>query len=281
MAFPLAEAFMFATMLVTNPKGETGSGFLISRHTSPDSGRVFLVTNKHVVFSSSRNLAPPFDITIQFNIGRTLASLESKKAYVEIAIPDGKQLWRIHPDSNVDVAVIDVTDLFGKVPKVISSWISYDCLADSLSLDSLDITVGDDIIAIGYPSIRPKRIPVLPLMTRGIIASQIGIPYEDIVPEDSIHVKRRHLRGFVFDGTAIPGSSGSPIILKPALERYIKDHWVFKTQQLPLVLGIVAETRFASLQQDTSKVTSFAGLGFAYDATTIRETIDLFFKSTR
>jgi hypothetical protein len=47
----------------------------------------------------------------------------------------------------------------------------------------------------------------------------------------------------------------------------------------PLLLGIIAETTYAPIPiSERDYIPSFAGLGLAFDAETVKETIELFFQ---
>lgn len=84
--------------------------------------------------------------------------------------------------------------------------------------------------------------------------------------------RARILRGFLYDGASIRGSSGSPVVLKPGMGRLI-GNGIHMSPAPMILLGIVAEIRFV-IGSD-----NFAGLGLAFDAATIKETIELFFSS--
>jgi hypothetical protein len=84
------------------------------------------------------------------------------------------------------------------------------------------------------------------------------------------------MAAFLFDGATIPGSSGSPVILKPVIGRLIKRS-IYLTVAPPVLLGIVAETYYAPIRQETGIIPGFAGLGLAFDAQTVKETVELFF----
>jgi hypothetical protein len=49
-----------------------------------------------------------------------------------------------------------------------------------------------------------------------------------------------------------------------------------ETSTTPVLLGIVAETRFAPIQVQGGAIPGFAGLGLAFEVETIAETLDLF-----
>jgi hypothetical protein len=92
---------------------------------------------------------------------------------------------------------------------------------------------------------------------------------------DNKESDKKVLRAFLMDGAIIPGSSGSPVILKPTLGRYTKNSYLVDQFQ-PVLLGIVSGMRFAIIRDKRSEFQALANLGVVYNADTIRETIDLF-----
>jgi hypothetical protein len=113
-----------------------------------------------------------------------------------------------------------------------------------------------------------------PLVRRGIIANRIGEELqEDIRNTAGDVVGVRTIKGFLVDGATVPGSSGSPVFLEPGLGRIVGQD----IQGTPaFLLGIIAETRHAPISTPAGVYPSFAGLGLAFDAGTIRDTIELF-----
>jgi hypothetical protein len=153
----------------------------------------------------------------------------------------------------------------------------YNILADSNKIKELDIAIGDQIMVICNPMGLKHRRNNLPLVRGGILATQIGESLEDEQKDlDGTH-RKRVLRGFLIDGAVIPGSSGSPVVLKPASFRYVKNQLQMGTNTR-LLLGIIAETRYAPIVTPSFDFQSFAGLGLAFDADIIKETIELFFR---
>jgi hypothetical protein len=57
-------------------------------------------------------------------------------------------------------------------------------------------------------------------------------------------VRKRRLRGFLIDGAIIPGSSGSPVIIKPSVGRYTRGALSYANFP-PMLLGIVSESRYS------------------------------------
>lgn len=90
-------------------------------------------------------------------------------------------------------------------------------------------------------------------------------------------MRKRILRGFLIDGAIIPGSSGSPVVIKPATIRFVRGQMVMQTFSR-VFLGIIAETRYAPIVTRDTDFLSFAGLGLAFNADTIKETFELFYE---
>lgn len=138
----------------------------------------------------------------------------------------------------------------------------------------MEVKIGDEILVIGYPGGWRHKNTNFPLVRSGIISTRIGEELEDDFKQPDGSIRKRILRGFLVDGAVIPGSSGSPVVLKPLTTRYVRESIVM--QSSTLLLGIIAETRYAPIVTPSLETLSFAGLGLAFDAETIVETIDLF-----
>jgi hypothetical protein len=131
-------------------------------------------------------------------------------------------------------------------------------------------------VVIGYPMSLRHRTNNFPLLREGIIATRIGETLEDDHIEPDGTKRRRILRGFLIDGATIPGSSGSPVVLKPVSGRLVKGTIIMNLAPA-ILLGIIAETRYMPIETEEGYIPSFTGLGLAFDAETVRETIELFF----
>lgn len=204
-----------------------------------------------------------------------LLGLKAIEAY-PLRYADGTANWREHPDADTDVLAIDVTPLIAQYHGTISFKHATRALfAFPEVLRDYDITVGDEVVIVGYPLGLRQGDTNYPLIRQGIIATRVGEPLVDEVPAPGGGTRRRHLRGFLVDGAAIPGSSGSPVVLRPVSGRVVKGNIELGTAP-PFLLGILAETRYAPVRTPQGDIPSFAGLGLAFDAETIWETIDLF-----
>ncbi len=276
MASPLVHGWLYATVPVDNPQGESGTGFLAFRSTGPDQGRVFLVTNKHVISRDPAQRAAVPHIVCHFNTKEPDGSPGTVSGQVPLTNTDGSRRFREHPDVDTDVYALDVTNVMQLNPKLEKRWVGYDMFADEAKRTELDITVGEDIVTIGYPLGLRQGGSNFPLVRQGVIATKIGGLVKDKVQSPGGGLRDRSLRAFLIDGGTVPGSSGSPVILKPVIGR-IQGNSIVMGAAPPVLLGIVAETKYAPVQLGAAVIPSFAGLGLAFEVETIRETVELFF----
>jgi hypothetical protein len=277
MASPIVESWIYATMLIENEWGQRGSGFLVVRVIDDASGRIFLVTNKHVLHKEAEMRSSATRVVLYFNVKNADGSITGQTTEFPLNYDDGSKRWHEHPDQDVDVLAIDVTPLLVQYPQIEKRWADYSHFADRSKLDELDVTMGDEIVVIGYPLGLRQGATNFPLLRGGIIATRIGEILEDDYRESDGTLRKRMLRGFLIDGATIPGSSGSPVVLKPTTGRFVKGKIVMGFSP-PVLLGIVAETRYAPVQTPAGDIPSFAGLGLVFDAETVRETIELLFE---
>jgi hypothetical protein len=277
MSSPLVQVgWLKSTVPIQNSSGGTGTGFLLFRSTGKDEGRVFLVTNKHVVSPRSERGAVSSRIRCHFN------TLEKDgtagKAMMELMMVrgDGTPRFLEHPDPDTDVLAIDVTDVIVLNPRIDKKWVKYDHCAGEAVREELDITVGEEVVTIGYPLGLRQGETNLPLVRQGILSTHIGYRIRDAVREAGGASRERSLRAFLIDGATVPGSSGSPVILKPVIGRQVGKELKMGTAP-PVLLGIVAETKYAPLESEMGSIQSFAGLGLAFEVETILETVERYF----
>ena len=266
-------------MHIDNERSGQGTGFLVPRETG-QRVRVFLVTNKHVIGQDRETRSRVESITLHLNTTLPNGQLQARTAKVVLATePDGSKSIREHPEADVDVIAIDVTHLIVQFPQIRKKLADYAVFASKERLEELDVTIGDDVMVIGYPYGIRHQGNAFPLVRAGVIATRIGESLEDAVRDPKGGWRTRTLRGFLIDGGIIPGSSGSPVVLKPIIGRRVKNSIMLELPP-PLLLGIVAETRYAPIHVGgvAGDTLAFAGLGLAFDAATIKETIELFFK---
>lgn len=271
------EGWVYATVPITNPENGCGTGFLVSRINPDGSGKVYLVTNKHVIHINPAERNSVRYISCSFNTRKKDGSIGILDLRIPLICDDGVKTFREHPDFDTDVYAIDVTYFINEHPEINARWVDYNLFGLVEKRTELDITVGEDIITIGYPLGLRQGQTILPLLRQGLISTQIGKEIQDVVFNSDGSSRKRSLRAFLIDGATIPGSSGSPVVLKPISGRVIKDSIQLGTAP-PVLLGIIAETKYAPIRLDTkTTISGFAGLGLAFDVETIYETIELFY----
>jgi Trypsin-like peptidase domain len=266
--------WIHSTTLIINELGGRGTGFLVGDKVDK---RIFVVTNKHVINKDKSKRDNATRLTLYFNMEKEQQGTTRRDIEVSLNL-EGKKPWREHPDKDVDLLVFNITELLKskEVPLLKSRAVLYDYFLTKELMERMDIKIADEILIIGYPDMFGLRHQTsnLPIVRQGIIASNIGENLEDwgLNYKES---ERRILRAFLIDGAIIPGSSGSPVILKPTLGRNVKDKYL--VEKFPsILLGMVSEMRYGIITDSISDFKSFANLGLVCNADTIKETIELF-----
>lgn len=271
----LADTLFYSTVRIENEWNKYGTGFLVAQSTSETEGRIFLVTNKHILYENSIQREQASKIKLCINVRDQENKIIGLDIDWPIVLPDGTCIWREHPNRDVDVLVFEITNFILPLQsRLVAKWAAMDLLVTYEQIKQNEISIGDDIVVIGYPFGVQHEGNHLPFFRSGIIASNISKEIVDMIKENG-RTRERILRGFLVDGGIIPGSSGSPVILKPNFTRIDRSGKMALGQSLPaFILGIISETRYAPIGQGMER--GFAGLGLAFDSVTIRETINLF-----
>lgn len=235
-----------------------GTGFLLDRPVGEDAYKIYLVSNKHVLMEAS-------SIAITFNSGKD-GNLEKGKK-VRVPINNLKGNVKGHPDSNVDIAVLDCTGLFVAInDQLFYKRVSYNMLADFYEPE---LNAAESIYFVGYPENRFDYVNNLPLIRTGIIASNPKADFNGVAE-------------FIIDAQVFPGSSGSPVFIDLTFEDIKNGNMVLGGQRKIKLLGIVAATmiRDNKLQvlettDDEKKgIKETIGLGIVFKAPLIKELID-------
>lgn len=272
---PDLEKWTQAIVLIDNGWNNSGTGVAVVRKTGAGVGRMFLATNKHVLWSSKadREIVDTVSLYVNEEQNGRVSPLIGELELVDKQ--SGTTFWREHPDPDVDVAAIEISAVL-QHPGITLKCIPYGIFADRTTLDTHHIGMGDEVLTLGFPATGIGHGDfVFPLVRQGIIATRIGAPVHDFIEENG-QERRRRLRGFLVDGATVPGSSGSPVILKSPIIRIV-DNQLSIMDMPPLFLGIIAEATLASIANKGFDGYSYAGLGLAFDAETVKETIELFF----
>jgi len=278
MPEPIGETWVKSTVLIENQWGAAGTGFFFGRKTAEDRMRIILVTNKHVLHADPAKRATATHVTLHLSRTKPDGSVEAVPVKFSTTMEgSSERSWREHPDQDVDVLAFNVTRLMISNPELLRRAADDSMFITPQHRKDLAIGIAEEVLVIGYPAGLRQGNAALPLVRAGIVATRLAEPIEDQVPLKGGGSRKRVLRGFLLDGATIPGSSGSPVVLKPSTSRVVGTDTIMGIFP-PLLLGIIAETRFSWIPTPSGAVPSYAGLGLAFDADTIRETIEMFFK---
>jgi hypothetical protein len=163
---------------------------------------IWLVTNRHVVLGNvnGREVLPEL---LTFHMRR---SFGTKVVWEPIVLnrEDLQQRARFHPNVMVDVATVEVHDLFVERIMTNSGFLGWYGVHEEMfpGSNNIFVEVADDAVVIGYPKGFYDNFNLFPIIKSGIIASRWG-GFFDGKPY------------FLIDAKLFPGSSGSVVVSKP------------------------------------------------------------------
>jgi trypsin-like peptidase len=186
------------------------SGFFYGEFVRKEGDQVaynlFLVTNRHVIEGHIAATSGPLSVRLNPESGGPV------QEYDFPLLLDGLPTWHAHPDPQIDVAVVTLNPNFLKASGVKFEFFhsEYDSLS-RVRAKELGLSEGYGVFVLGFPM--------------NLIGT--GRDYV-VVREGSIARVRDTLdspstvKSFLIDAFVFPGSSGSPVVLRPqnALEAF-------------------------------------------------------------
>ncbi len=180
---------------VSNEKDSgVGTGFFF-RFLEKDSLNVpAIVTNKHVVHGMTKGAF----LFSTINDDGT----PNNKVHIPITFENFDKMWIMHPDTNVDLAIMPIQPLLNEAVKkgLKPFFISLDKNLVPSDEQLNDLSAVEDILMVGYPIGLWDAINNYPLYRNGITSSH---------PANDYNGKSE----FIIDAACFPGSSGSPVFL--------------------------------------------------------------------
>ncbi len=203
----LTKKLLFNTIRVDTvlEDGSEGSGTaFVVNHQHSRGQFTFIVTNRHLVdgvrrgglvFTQKENGQPVFGQRFQLNI------------------EDFPQAWFMHPDPEVDLAIVPMRPLeqaaLDQGVELYYHPIDSRLAPDAATLRALDAL--EDVLFVGYPSGVWDQVNLMPIMRRGTTATPMALDFEG-------------RSEFLIDAAVYPGSSGSPVfVYQPETGRPIRD----------------------------------------------------------
>lgn len=170
-----------------------GTGFLVVKGTSAGDYNPYLISNRHVMSGCS-----------SFVYAMKEAGTDNVKILEALSVgADGRPLFRAHPNSSIDIAVLPVDAAYIRKEKVIFPAFDIDKNAmTSKELREAGVDDGSLVYMLGFTLGLVNNTSKSPLCRLGCIAR---------MSEQQINEQFNIL----VDIQNFPGNSGSPIILRP------------------------------------------------------------------
>lgn len=177
------------TELMDGSQG-AGTAFVFSWGTP---AQTFVVTNRHLVENVRRG-------GLVFTHGKNRQPLIGQR--FQLHIEDFSHAWFMHPDPEVDIAVVPMRPLeqAAREQGVALYYHSVDAqmFPDAAALRAFDAL--EEVLFIGYPSGVWDQLNLMPIMRRGTTATPMALDFEG-------------RQEFLIDAAVYPGSSGSPVFI--------------------------------------------------------------------
>lgn len=179
--------------------------------------KTYLITNKHVLEYSLKGNNPKIYLKLHTD-NKDLSKLKT----VEIPLIKDKNLnWFSYNDADIAALPIPANLFKGTITNSFSK--------KDFPPKDLQLEVGSELIALGYPRGFTDNINMTPIAKTCIISTPLSSPFEN-------------KPFFLMDGNLMPGMSGSPIILKPSSTHNIKGGISFSQEPVSFFLGIHSAT---------------------------------------
>lgn len=262
----LAEELMHTTVRLEGQKAQgtsVGTGFFFLHDQ-----RLFLVTNKHVIKGV---------VSGNFVVLKGEIEGETKKPILGqgYRFPFTANNFIGHPDPNVDVAVMNVSVLFGEAEKNgdVLFWknLRENEFPTQEQIDKF-ISPIEEVVFIGYPSGIWDTKNILPIIRKGITATPYYVDFDG-------------QKKFLIDASVFPGSSGSPVFVYYAGGHPDKEGNLYAGNRVHF-LGIIAQVykrveqggiRIISIptqQLPIAEIDQMIDLGIVFKAETIKESAE-------
>lgn len=152
----------------------------------------YLVTNRHLVRGANEG-------RLFFTISnRDLPDIGNEYEY--FVGTDFASRWHFHPIDHVDIAVMDMAEIFDTLSKyainIFCCAISSNTIPKPEDISELDVI--QNIMFMGYPDGLFDRRNLTPIVRQGVTATPLQLDYNG-------------LPAFLIDASVFPGSSGSPV----------------------------------------------------------------------
>ncbi len=176
--------------------GQTGSGtgFFFKLKDTESSYIPVVVTNRHVVQNTAQGY---FTLTLKRDDGAPEIGKHKR-----IRIDEFETHWKMHPDKNVDLAIMPIAPLLRAAANDGIEFFYKSFRAADVAMSSYreELTAVEPVLMVGYPVGLWDEKNNFPIFRSGITATHPARDYNG-------------RSEFMIDVACFPGSSGSPVIL--------------------------------------------------------------------
>ena len=221
--------------------------------------RLYLVTNKHVF----ENASGDNKLLARFN---RAVGAEPSIYSIPLSESDGSTAWTVHPNADVDVAVLSASHQ--QLQNDIIEYYFFCGDTDVFTLEQAresEVSEGDGVFVLGFPLGQAGDERNYAVVRHGIVAR-----IQDWLKGNS--------STFLIDASIFPGNSGGPVLLKPELTSVVGTQHNDKCGLIGMVSSYLPYREVAISKQTGRPRMIFeenSGLGVVVPPNLIQETIDI------
>ena len=246
----IKDQLYYSTVMIESAQS-SGTAFLLSK-TIGELGRVYLVTNKHVVKNQT-------ECKIRFHKSESLDHSNKVGDFIHnFTNEEWVNGWKFHSDDDVDLAVFNLTETMATLHEQ-KQYIFYRCLDANMIATkekAKEVIAMERIFFVGYPNAFRDELNNLPIARSGYLATPL---YSDFEGKEA----------FLFDASVFEGSSGSPIcIVNENFETYSDTMGNAKVNARCILAGVNAST-FTRVRDS-----QYLDIGYAWKAHKILEILE-------
>ena len=263
MSFILSDYLKSVTAIGIKSENSTlswvATGFYIQKMIG-DENKIFLVSNKHVFQNKN-------SISVQL-----YSKMTKKQMIVDVSLTlNGSALYKVHPDQNIDIAVLLLDHLPPTGEGYETNVVNIDNSAiDTDTLRSQGGTEGTLIYMVGFPMGLVNDDFLFPVCRLGCIGRNTK---EQVLSKS---------KSFIADIQNYPGNSGSPIFSRPEVGNVGKEPAFNKSSLIGIVHSYIPYTE-SLLNTQTKQIVELrsenSGLAYVHPVEYIRDVVNLFIPS--
>jgi len=253
-----------------------GTATIIYKSITASTGHLYLITNKHCIPTKEQS----HNVYFKLRLG-------SDTSFETIVLPvidnSGKYDEGVFfAPGNADIVAIlfDIVFNTGIINYLEKDFIFSSLLATTDTLNKYQITIGNEVYFMGYPSFFYDKKNISPILRTGVVSTH---PDRDFYFNDDIrkynyqkfkiHLPEK-FTGFLIDANVVGGSSGSIVILKPNPYPLQFNGVPIPAITKPYILGILSDSYFDVGSPDEGHTR--VNLGGVISSNVILKTLSLF-----